>query len=176
MIPYIENYENPQIGDFFMVKTVKFKRNNVIFEWPVFADSHTDEGVGQEKEHYHVDWRFMDNKYILEQRMTFRRHYPGGWGFATETENYAPILKEDMIEESIKSWQYKRDFKLPNKYEFIEVTKEMLACGAKMKKMRCPHHGTNLTSCKPVDGVVTCPQHGLKWNVNTGELVHGLLC
>lgn len=35
----------------------------------------------------------------------------------------------------------------------------------------CPHKGIDLTTCPVVDGVVTCPGHGLRWNVETGKLV-----
>lgn len=170
MIPFIENYDNPQIGDFFMVRTVEFSRNNYVFEWPVFSESHTDEGV-QDSEHYHIDWRFMEEKVIKELRDGYKKLYPGGWGNVVETENYSPIMKYEMIKETFKSWKYLRDFVFPNDYEFWVIRKKMLDCGAKMKKMKCPHHGTSLVSCKPVNGVVTCPQHGLKWNTLTGELI-----
>jgi hypothetical protein len=40
-----------------------------------------------------------------------------------------------------------------------------------MRNMTCPHRGMPLESC-PRDGdVVTCPGHGLRWNVKTGEMV-----
>lgn len=35
----------------------------------------------------------------------------------------------------------------------------------------CPHKGIDLTGCPVVDGVVTCPGHGLRWHVETGKLV-----
>ena len=40
---------------------------------------------------------------------------------------------------------------------------------SKMKDMKCPHHNTNLTSCKAVNGVLTCPMHGLRWDITTGK-------
>lgn len=49
-----------------------------------------------------------------------------------------------------------------------EVFKE-----AKLKPgMICPHRGADLSgiSPDPVDGTITCPLHGLRWCVSTGEL------
>lgn len=37
--------------------------------------------------------------------------------------------------------------------------------------MVCPHRGIPLASVPAVDGIVTCPGHGLRWNIETGELV-----
>lgn len=41
----------------------------------------------------------------------------------------------------------------------------------------CPHRGISLASF-PVDddGCVTCPGHGLKWNLTTGEMVSRFTC
>ena len=36
----------------------------------------------------------------------------------------------------------------------------------------CPHRGADLSTFQPdKNGCVTCPLHGLQWNVETGELV-----
>jgi hypothetical protein len=167
MKPYIENYENPQIGDLFMVRTVRFARNGRIFIWPVVDHIHTDEGYGQPNPHYHIDWRFMSQKIINEQRAWFAL----GLNPEIETEYFVPIMKDELIEEFYMEWEYLRDHCFPKTQTFSALRDLMLQKGAKMKRMRCPHHGTNLLSCKPVDGVVTCPQHGLKWNIKTGVLV-----
>lgn len=37
--------------------------------------------------------------------------------------------------------------------------------------MVCPHRGIPLADVPAVDGIVTCPGHGLRWNVATGELL-----
>ena len=34
----------------------------------------------------------------------------------------------------------------------------------------CPHKGGDLAGSRIVDGTVTCPLHGLRWNLATGEL------
>ena len=35
----------------------------------------------------------------------------------------------------------------------------------------CPHRGADLTGIEPVDSVVTCPLHGLRWDLTSGKLV-----
>lgn len=42
--------------------------------------------------------------------------------------------------------------------------------GCTMKNMICPHRGLPLVDCEQKDGVVTCPGHGLRWNIATGKL------
>lgn len=164
MKPYIDNYENPQIGESFMVRTVKLSRNGKIFIWPVVDEKHTDEGYGQPKPHYHVDWRFMPEKIIQEQRDFYNFE-------EKEKEYFMPVMEYETIEELYMDWEYLRDHYFPETNTFSDLRKFMEEKKARMKKMRCPHHKTNLTSCKPVNDVVTCPQHGLKWNIKTGELV-----
>ena len=165
----IENTTDPQIGDFFIVRTVEFKRNNMLLKWPVFAKSHSDKDY-QPEEHYHIDWRFMTESIMLEHRKYYQNLYPNYWK-DLNAEYFEPIMKDtEVISESYEKWKYLRNFDFP-KEQFIKIEKKMIDCGAKMKNMRCPHHGTNLTSCKPVNGVVTCPQHGLRWNIKTGELI-----
>ena len=50
----------------------------------------------------------------------------------------------------------------------------LLECTYATKQLKhgiCPHKGIDLTTCPVIDGVVTCPGHGLRWNVKTGRLV-----
>lgn len=165
MIPYIENYENPRIGDFFMVRTVRFSRNNSIFEFPVVDRPHRDYAYGLDKSHYHIDWRFMPEAEVNEHHSYQVSNYRYK---LKNAEYFSPIMESEAVGEFFSPWRYKRDYQFPEgTFKLLEAAMK----GTKMKKMKCPHHGTNLVSCRIVDDVVTCPQHGLKWNVKTGELV-----
>jgi nitrite reductase/ring-hydroxylating ferredoxin subunit len=58
--------------------------------------------------------------------------------------------------------------------ESIEVYRKTLLAmkpDTKMKYMKCPHQGYDMSDCDIVAGVVQCPLHGLKWNVQMGESV-----
>lgn len=43
--------------------------------------------------------------------------------------------------------------------------------GTCLKRNVCPHRGYDLSREPVVDGIVTCPLHGLRWNVGTGTCV-----
>ncbi len=167
MIPDIENYVNPQIGDFFMVRTVRFKRRNRTYLWPVVDHIHTDEGYGQPAPHYHIDWRFMSQFLVWEHRNNVDLIM---WP-EIEKEYFSPIMEDEVIGQLRMKWKYRRDHCFPETRGFRLLKELMVERNAKMKNFKCAHHGTNLVSCKPVDGIITCPQHGLKWNAKTGELV-----
>ena len=87
----------------------------------------------------------------------------------SKSEYYSPILEKEKVSEGYEKWQYLRDFEFPEDFDSSLLEKDFIHI--KMKGSKCPHHGTNLTSCKPVNGIVQCPQHGLKWNIETKELV-----
>jgi len=164
----IESTINPIIGERYLVKTIKFIRNGLLLEWPVFSDFHKDNKQDNllEEEHYHIDWRFMEEKYVEEHRK-HNQKLSNKWK-NTNAEYYSPIMKREMIGEVYKEWMYLRDFDIP------EIDNSSLRIRLKRSRMRnfiCPHHGTNLKSCKAINNVLVCPQHGLKWNVKTGELV-----
>ncbi|MGR9090153.1 MAG: Rieske 2Fe-2S domain-containing protein [Gammaproteobacteria bacterium] len=36
---------------------------------------------------------------------------------------------------------------------------------------RCPHHGTNLSTCRVQGGTVECPLHGWRFDLNTGACI-----
>ena len=138
MFPYIENYENPQIGEYFLVRSVIFNRNGNILEWPVVDDEHIDgSDYGQPKPHYHVDWRFMNQNIIDEHRSFYKNRYPNGFNGAEKTEYFSPIMSDEVIEKKYTKYKYLRDHDFPsnNFKPLSELLKD-----AKMKRMKCPHH------------------------------------
>lgn len=45
--------------------------------------------------------------------------------------------------------------------------------GKKLKCMRCTHKGVNLSSVPVVNGVITCPAHGLRYDAQSHECISG---
>ena len=43
-----------------------------------------------------------------------------------------------------------------------------------LEKMRCPHRNVDLSDVEPIDGVIQCPLHGLRFCAKTGERVKSL--
>ena len=166
----IENCKSPVIGEYYEVKCVLAYRRYGTFWMPVFSDSHKDGIYGLDIEHFHVDWRFVRKEVIeIDKKIMGENDFYGRQN-KDKAENYSAILKREIIgEPEYMRWKYLRHFSLPEDMLFHKLRDKMKNC--KMKEMICPHHGANLISCLAINGVVTCPQHGLKWNVETGELI-----
>ena len=165
----IQDVENPQIGDFFMVRCVRIQRGspNKGFWFPVVDNPHRDGKYGLDTPHYHIDWRFVSDGNIMDQRNYYRS--AGIETGVQETEYIAPVLEEEVIEERYLPLRYQRDHSFPEITAFDKLKEAMK--DSVMQNLTCPHHKTSLKSCKAVDGVLTCPQHGLKWNIKTGKQV-----
>jgi len=164
----IEDCENPIFGESYLVRTVKFIRNFRVLEWPVTDKEHEDriEDNFLEESHYHIDWRFMPNSFLFEHR-EHNQKLSIKWKY-TNAEYVSPILKSEVIEESYKCWIYKRDhseLKVGNNKLFERLK------GARMRNFVCPHQGTNLKSCRIRNKSIQCPNHGLIWSVETGNLI-----
>jgi hypothetical protein len=166
----IENVKSPMIGETYLVKCVyaKFGSESNKHWVPVFGELHHDKELYLEKKHYHIDWRFRDRIHQESQEETYRLH--GYYLGIKNTYFYQPILEENIIIEEYKPLIYQRHFEEFPEHSFDELLD--LYKGVKMQGMICPHKRANLASCEIINGCVTCPCHGLKWNVETGELVN----
>lgn len=160
----ITNVSNPIIGEYYQVKCVIV---NTIWR-PVFDKSHCDNKKhALNKEHYHQDWRFVPEELVLAQRRVFSSKMYDPLPHENR-EYFAPIMKSQAYGEEYRPMEYLRHF---NHFSGKFGTLEQDMKKAKMKNMICPHHKTNLKSCIPINGVLQCPQHGLKWNIKTGDLI-----
>ena len=136
---------------------------------PVIGPMHDDlEHINFNPRHWHIDWRFAQEKLIPNflvdpyARVVCKDLY-GGRTHQAQTKG-----PEMMRRKMRREWPA---------YPFDKVAKAWLPnlCEAyknhRMKGMVCPHRGIPLEGC-PRDGdVVTCPGHGLRWNIKTGEMV-----
>lgn len=156
-----------EIGKSYMVPCVLTTKENRIGRGkyvPVIGPKHEDaEFIGFPYQHWHVDWRFI-SKEILDVSSAIgssllaqivHANYAGG-----------DIVKRKMM--------CKREMpKYPTNLEKIKwIPKlEQAYADCAMKKMVCPHRGLPLDGCETNNDVVTCPGHGLRWNIKTGLLV-----
>ena len=120
---------------------------------PLIDHIHSDLESGQDYKHYHVDTRYNGyqdlSKYYVD--------YPGI---------------------RIREGQFKLDWfmliKYSEKYKAITSKKLIRACklsGDRLINNRCVHKGFDLSEIEPVNGVITCPLHELKYSVKTKKLV-----
>jgi hypothetical protein len=181
----IEDVCNPQIGQHYLVKCVLTKRWNerpanredYVIEtydrqdcwFPVLDIAHKDGIYGQPNSHYHVDWRFVLEQHIEAQERAFKHLYPR-FQDAENLHYFAPVMETEVVKEEYIPLLYKRHFREFPQSQGFNTLKDIMK-DVQMKNMKCPHHNYDMKSCQVIDGIVTCPMHGLQWNVNTGKLV-----
>lgn len=166
-----------EIGKFYDVPCVKaLPRFNLGAGLiPIFGPLHSDaEFIKFPAPHWHIDFRFLR-----------KRAWPRMWRVMVSGEKacYNHVAQKDpnwgepILDHSFgvqtRKMQCKREWPT-YPYELAQwlPALESAFAGARLKPgLVCPHKGIPLESC-PRDGdVVTCPGHGLRWNVKTGELV-----
>jgi hypothetical protein len=157
---------NYEIGQFYKVPCVRGKYYNVVADWPVIGPQHEDkEFVGFSWQHYHIDWRFVPQPLFK----------PVGFNFGAPLMT-SSVLNPDGLPKPVMR-RRKMQRAMP---DFTEVRwrakwfpkMEAAYAGCKLKPgLVCPHRGIPLAGQFQDGDVVTCPGHGLRWNVKTGELV-----
>lgn len=153
------------VGQFYRVPCVRGKYYSVVDDWPVIGPQHEDaEFVGFRWQHYHIDWRFVPQHRFQPigfrlgaPLMTSDLINPGGLP--------APILRRRKMQRVLPDFLQARMARW-----FPKLQDAYAECKLK-PGLICPHRGIPLTGVHQEGDVVTCPGHGLRWNVKTGELV-----
>lgn len=165
--------EPPTVGRHYLVRCIKNRANG---RWyPVLGPAHADPdlapiaGPAAAMLHYHYDARFMrlgDVGISTRRKMLAR-------GLAVE----AALLSAVHLVFSDTSLTFRRRRclrEMPPHHAHLPTLEETHAADTLRGACKvCPHRGIPLASLPAVDGVVTCPGHGLRWNVATGALVRG---
>lgn len=128
---------------------------------PVFNNPHNDIESGQKEIHYHIDYRFVkhfNNGVFPTIKNTHTLHIYG--------EEIRPTKEFGNLEYHV----------LPViNEEFKGITSPGMISKTKIKncihKNKCPHKGYDLSQVPPVNGVITCPLHGLKFDLKTGKRI-----
>lgn len=160
------------IGKFYSVPTVHGLFGYKWDDWPVLGPAHDDqEIIGFPYVHYHYDFRFFN-----ADQWAFALRYTGG------TPNKMVMSHNpDCPETKLGAIAFRRRkcareyprFPLPTykgKWGWLPALIEKYK-DAVVKDWICPHRGASLRGL-PVDeaGCVTCPLHGLRWNIETGQM------
>lgn len=164
-----------EVGKFYTVPAVRTTGEDVrdgICWLPVLGPEHSDkEHINFPAEHWHIDWRFAPD-----------RSYRSATGFLGPSHCYAVIIQrfsnsngKPLVEGDPVMRRMKCKRELPaypfHRVPWLAKLKDAYADHKLKPGMVCPHRGLPLQGC-PRDGdVVTCPGHGLRWNVTTGALV-----
>ena len=161
------------VGKFYDVPTVYRLIYGVRMDWPVIGPMHEDaEIINFPWEHYHIDWRFVPVRICRSVAVKWHSYGLAGV-YAIVLHARPEVHPKGLPAPVMKRMKCKMEF--PEFPEHVarwlhELRKKYAGCKLK-PGMVCPHRGVPLASLPSVDGIVTCPAHGLKWNVETGELV-----
>jgi hypothetical protein len=161
----------PIVGRFYLVPLV-FARWHGIFEpWPVMGPAHTDiEFFDFGDEHYHIDGRFLTSRQfkLVDECAPWRA--PAAELQAAPLHNYrgGPLPKPVLTKRKCNSAHH--PYEHGDKKPIQDLRKHY--AGTKCERGKggwiCPHRKASLGSVQVVDGVVTCPLHGLMFDAATG--------
>lgn len=180
--PYVDMPTNEPyvVGKFYRVPCVRGYWSIWDDNWPVFGAKHEDfELLGFKPHHYHLDARFLSDRQW--------RRVVGRFG-----DFYALFSRPlQDVDDSIGTGQTltpptTRRLKCRRQWPEHPMARGTPAFASRIwSKLRsayadatllhgriCPHRGAPLSTI-PVDseGCVTCPVHGLRWNVSSGKQV-----
>lgn len=167
-----------EVGKFYRVPVIVGRWRDADGEWPVLGPLHEDaEYIGFEPLHWHVDARF------LTQRQWRTATFSKDRGLGVEDVFNMPVQK------TYEDWQHKPMVLIVNPAPILKLRKcrrvwptypgrvrwrkklEAAYADCELRPgMVCPHRGAPLEGLEVHDGCVTCPLHGLRWNVTTGRL------
>lgn len=154
-----------EIGKFYKVPCVRAQYYRVVDYWPVMGPQHEDtEHVGFEYQHYHIDWRFVP----------VHRFSPLGFRLAVPLMMSERINQDGLPTPVMRRRKFYRTFPdfLGARAAKWMPNLEAAYAACKLKPgLICPHRGISLAGVYQEGDVATCPGHGLRWNVKTGELV-----
>lgn len=157
----IEDVKNPIIGNFY--KFPCLIHNNTFL--PVYNHPHSDKENGQIGTHYHMDSRVLhrnkkaSNNFLIfndKKLLTLKLEIRSKEGEIV----YLPLKYYDDIEY------------LRTDTHFIKNSKLKHNC---IHKGKCPHRGYNLENVKPINGVIICPLHSLRFDEKTKKLLDKII-
>lgn len=132
---------------------------------PTLGPKHDDQALGLAADHFHIDWRFIDERgFDLADGLTPRL------GRVITSASGRFKIDAPTVLKRRKCRRVMADF--PSQSLPRWVAFEASHACVKLKPGNvCPHRGTDLTPFIKPDGTVVCPGHGLLWNTKTGDLM-----
>ena len=165
------------IGRRYPVTEVRSRWNGLVRWFPVAGALHEDaEIIGFTHFHYHVDWRFVSSRLyarmhalclhrqvdLFEAASVLSTNHDGVF-FATNPRNYETRVRRLVCKRERQAYPH-------HAADWLDPLKQRYAAACLTRGV-CPHRGYDLRNEAVVDGVVTCPLHGLRWDVASGRPV-----
>lgn len=162
--------EPPVIGETYMVPCIwgtSYKSYNPSrFKWlPILGPRHSDaEYIKFEPLHYHFDHQFLTD--ADRDRLTCLFEYRPLLFVVVHFDASVGIVHWPLICQ-----------RHVDRYPEVSFSKELRAAYSDKRVTcgKCPHRGLPLGSLprEPGTDIVTCPGHGLRWDLKTGCMVKG---
>lgn len=148
--------EPPVVGQFYLVPIVHGKWFDREGDYPVIGNRHNDiEFFNFERAHYHLDFRFVRSE---DRASTAPLHdYP-------DLPLSKPTLKRRKCLRAQHIFNGPAKIMSPFRAAFAGNQ-----CADSKLGWICPHKQIALGSTPVIDGVITCPLHGLRIDAATGK-------
>ena len=163
----IDSISRPlMIGEMFTVACLvkRDEYNNIIAFTPVINTPHSDKENGQPEIHYHADFRF-----VVTEKST-----DTGIGMVITDERIGFNMAKARVELGIDGELEYHTLSVMGK-EHYGTAQTMFIRNSKLNHKcitnnKCPHRGFDLSQIVPVDGIITCPLHGLRFHSESGNI------
>jgi hypothetical protein len=140
--------------------------------WPVWGHKHNDiEHFNFKPLHYHIDPRFLTKRHtketwcsgsrtVLQELQAQPLSHTG-----LKSGPRKPTLRRMRCSLSHAEWGH------PDALKVSDLNKDFAGqqCRSGKRGLVCPHRYFPLGSIEAIDGVVTCPLHGMRIDVATGK-------
>jgi len=161
MANHIRDIKRPvRMGEVYSVPCIVKGEDGKLLITPVIDHPHSDRENGQPETHYHADYRFIRTDMDGEPIKSHSRH--------VYLHAERPVAGRDghLIHYPLPVVSEK--FENVTHHSRIRRSKLNQKC---IHKGKCPHRGYDLSQVEAVDGIITCPLHGLKFNAETKQLI-----
>jgi hypothetical protein len=149
-------------GRSYLVPTIRgeWLDDHGVADWPVIGPRHKDKELGVNLSHYHIDLRFVSMD-------VFNR---GGQNTVVNDSYEARVRYRKWT--CLQACVVLSNVRTPKgMVELNKVYAGKQCAGSARTGWTCPHRGVWLGSQPAVEGVITCPGHGLRVNAKTGRLL-----
>lgn len=152
----------PEVGKFYLVPHVVPSHGFFQGKWtPVYGPKHADPDLGFNPEHWHLDVRFAPNQF---QRKARNSVTGSPFSLAIEASGSESILLRRKCVRPMLQYP----IWLPN---FLPKLEAQFLDTPLPSTLVCPHRGMPLGSLPAPAGCVTCPLHGLTWDLKARRLM-----
>lgn len=150
--------------DLFLGKNYNRSSFKKMYITPVINHPHNDVENGQHYIHYHADFRFIKYERIAGMQTIKRKH-----SVHIFCEDIRPTTKLHGKIQHIVLPVVNAEFGAVTPVEAIAKSNLKHDC---IYKGKCPHRGYPLDQVEEINGVITCPLHGLQFDSITHKIIH----